>query len=553
MSSLYKKLTGYAKTDMYPFHMPGHKRVPAKMTDPYTFDITEIDGFDDLHCPEGVLKEAQERAAALYQAEETFFLVNGSTAGILAAVSAVCAGERQKRLKRQERQGGAFRPHLLAARNCHRSIYHALYLNRADVTWIRPGRWEKDLSLGIAGRILPEDVKALLDAPENQDICGIIITSPTYDGVASDVRSIAELAHRKEIPLIVDEAHGAHFGMHPKLPPSSAALGADLVIHSLHKTLPSLTQTALLHVNGPLADRLLVRRFLSVFQTSSPSYVLMASIDSCIELLETQREELFEHWLADLEHFYEECKGLKNVRLCLTDDPGKLLVTADGALSGTQICAMLRDRFHLEPEMAAGNYALCLSSIADSYRGIHEMAELAGGSKIYSDAEGSASGLQRLAEALNIMDREQAKEETVQGKTAKGQTAKGKTAKGQAAGKTGEDDKENREWLHGQKEQEDPETPKRTAELPEAVLPLYEAWELPSESILLKNAAGRISAEFAYLYPPGIPFLIPGERISSQMAEMLCSYVRRGYDLRGTEDRTGQRIRVLDENCINSI
>lgn len=128
---------------------------------------------------------------------------------------------------------------------------------------------------------------------DNPDIRAVVITSPTYDGVVSDVRSIAECVHRKGIPLILDEAHGAHFGFHPYFPDNGNDLGADIVIHSLHKTLPSLTQTALLHMNGSVADRERVHMYLDILQSSSPSYVLMASMDECVRLMEKKHKEIF--------------------------------------------------------------------------------------------------------------------------------------------------------------------------------------------------------------------------------------------------------------------
>ena len=258
MQILLEKLTAYGASDHYGFHMPGHKRQLDLMEgiSPYQIDITEIDGFDDLHHAEGILKEAQEQAAKVYHAEETHFLVNGSTAGILSAILG------------STRRGDQ----ILVARNCHKSVYHAIEMQELKPVYLYPG-FDPEAQLNT--EISAEDVRAALE--RHPGVRAVVIVSPTYDGIVSDVESIAEAVHVHDIPLIVDEAHGAHFGFHPYFPENANQKGADLVIHSLHKTLPALTQTALLHMNGERADRRRVRKYLHMLQTSSPSYVLMAS------------------------------------------------------------------------------------------------------------------------------------------------------------------------------------------------------------------------------------------------------------------------------------
>lgn len=199
MERLYDKLKAYSESDFYAFHMPGHKRNKALLGIelPYDLDITEIDGFDDLHHADGILKEEQERAARVFGAEESHFLVNGSTAGILSAVMG-CTHRGDK---------------ILVARHCHKSIYHAIYMNGLVPRYVYP---EFDISMHMNGEIRKEDVaKALAAEP---DIKAVVIVSPNYDGVVSDVKGIAEVAHSYRIPLIVDEAHGPHFGFHPAFP-----------------------------------------------------------------------------------------------------------------------------------------------------------------------------------------------------------------------------------------------------------------------------------------------------------------------------------------------
>lgn len=276
---LIQRLKKYQKSEMYPFHMPGHKRangMDVHFPDPFSVDITEIDGFDNLHHPEGILKDSMEWAASLYGSDHTWYLVNGSTCGLLSAISAAVS------------HGGK----ILVSRNCHKAVYHGIYLNHLETVYVYP---QQVPGLGIQGGILPEDVeKALKSEP---DIQAVLIVSPTYDGIVSDVEAIAKIVHKAGLPLIVDEAHGAHFAYGDAFPKSALELGADAVIQSVHKTLPSLTQTALLHVKnnrsdgGCYIDVKKIERYLQIYQSSSPSYVLMASIENSIFLMDQCRKE----------------------------------------------------------------------------------------------------------------------------------------------------------------------------------------------------------------------------------------------------------------------
>lgn len=474
MESIYDALVKYQESDVYPFHMPGHKRWKKDFVNPFSIDITEIYGYDNLHHAEGIIKEAQKRASVLYQSEETHFLINGSTCGILSAVSA-CTSENGK---------------ILLARNCHKAAYHSVMLGRLDAEYLYP---EKEKAFGINGGILPETVDKMLE--KNPDTQAVMITSPTYDGVVSDVRKIAELVHQKGIPLIVDEAHGAHFGFHSYFPGNSVSLGADIVIHSLHKTLPSFTQTALLHVNGDRVDREKLRRYLGIYQSSSPSYVFMAGMDRCIRLLQEDGEELFSAFCGRLARFYERAEKFSKIRLAgpqiigdsgIKDfDKSKLVISVkDTAMDGNRLSDLLRQKYHLELEMAAGTYALALTSIADT-----------------------DEGFQRLETALEEIDNYL-----------------------DTAGR------ENMEpWMA-----EDTVTEN------EKVYKICEALECPGECVSLDMAAGKVSREFLYLYPPGIPLLVPGERISSEVLEKVKQLRSRGYSIQGLEDYSAEKISVAD-------
>lgn len=470
---LYGNLKKYCESDAYPFHMPGHKRrLIPEAGNPYAIDITEIDGFDNLHHAEGILKKVQERAAALYGSEETHYLVNGSSGGILAAVSA-CTTRNGK---------------LLMARNCHKAVWHCAQIRGLRTSYLYPHTVQ--LSEGMAslnGSINPQDVEEMLQ--KEPDIEAVLITSPTYDGVVSDVSAIAKIAHKYGVPLIVDEAHGAHFGFHPYFPESSVKLGADIVIHSLHKTLPSPTQTALLHVNGILVNREKLREYLGIYQTSSPSYLFMAGMDWCVNLLAQESDRLFDEFAVRLRRFYEEVAGLKHIHVMeakkgksiFARDPSKIIITAGGK-SGLWVDNILRDRFHLELEMAAGDYALALTSLADT-----------------------DEGFERLSGALWELDGEAGIWESVQ-----------KSRKQDAP-----------QCLQGKQ-----------------VLTIAEAKEHIGEEVCLCESAGKISKEYCYLYPPGIPLLVPGEEISETMLGQILGYQERGMSLQGMRDYAAEKIEI---------
>lgn len=462
-NNLYEKLTEYCRSDFYPFHMPGHKRRLGTLEDPFTFDITEIEDFDNLHHAEGILLEAAQRAARFYGSSETFFLINGSTCGILSAIGAVAPQGR-----------------ILMARNSHKAAYHAICLNHLEAVYLYPEQGQG----ACAGPVAPDTVEEALK--KETDIRAVFLTSPTYEGVVSDVKEIARIAHAHGIPLIVDEAHGAHFGMHPIFPESALRQGADVVIQSLHKTLPSLTQTALLHVNGSLVDRKKLRRMLGVYQSSSPSYVLMSSIDQCIRLLEKQGERLFAAFAENLAYFCEETKELKVLELIRTDDPSKIIISSGSSgLSGREISTILRDRYHLEMEMEAVCYALALTSVGDT-----------------------REGFERLVLALKELDRELEKTERIR-----------------------LPERIFRKQDNGKKAQ----------------MTIWEAQNAPVERILLAESGGHISGEFIYLYPPGIPLVVPGERIEEAMLRQLLEDKRMGYSLQGMEDYSMEYLWVVKE------
>ncbi len=296
---LIQRLREYGNSDMYPFHMPGHKRKNIEgFSDPFKVDITEIEGFDNLHHPQGLLKESMEWAALAYGADRTRYLVNGSSSGLL---SAICGS-----LPR----GGR----ILISRNCHKAVYNGIFLHQLRASYVYP---QEIPGLGIQGGILRSDVEKALS--RYMDTQAVLIVSPTYDGVVSDIKGIAEAVHRAGLPLIVDEAHGAHFRFGEDFPASALDLGADVVIQSVHKTLPCLTQTALIHMKckrpggGAYVDMDQIDKYLSIFQSTSPSYLFMASIENGIFQMEKMDINPFMKALGQLRERLGEMRHLQLV------------------------------------------------------------------------------------------------------------------------------------------------------------------------------------------------------------------------------------------------
>lgn len=475
MEYLYDKLIKYREEDIYPMHMPGHKRnlELMDMVNPYSIDITEIDGFDNLHDAEEILFDNMEEAAQLYHAEHTHYLVNGSTSGLLVSIAA-CT-----------KKGDT----VLVARNCHKAVYHAIFLNELVPIYLYP---EVDDDYGIHKGITPEQVMKELE--ENPDIKMVLLTSPTYEGIVSDIREIASVVHSYNIPLIVDEAHGAHLGFSKDFPENSVTCGADLVIHSVHKTLPAFTQTALLHSNGSLVDYDRIKMYLQIYQTSSPSYVLMSGISNCIRIIKEQGRQLFKEYYQNLREFYQACNKLKHLEVYqpiklqeekrpFAFDPSKILIfTHHSSINGIELYEMLLNRYRIQCEMVSKNYVLAMTSLADTKEGFN-----------------------RLLAALLDIDRNISREN----------------------------------------KQEQP-TLFYVTDLRLALTP-YEAYNLRKESIIIDESIGNIAAEYIYLYPPGIPLVVPGEEITKEIISRIKEYKKAGLHIKGMKDHDNETILVVGE------
>lgn len=460
-NNLYEKLKIYSAEDICPMHMPGHKRNTKILGKdiPYDIDITEINDFDNLHHAEGIIKNTAEKAEELFNSQNSFLLINGSTCGILAAIR--CTVHYGKEI--------------IIARNSHKSVYNGCELNGLTVHYIYP---PVDSQTGLSGSISAESVRKALKIHPNAS--AVLITSPTYEGVISDIRSISQTVHSFGIPLIVDNAHGAHQRFCSFTEGEPVECGADIVISSLHKTLPSLTQTALAHVNGNLINASDFAKQLAVFETSSPSYVLMASIDRCLNILKEKGQILFQIYENNLSDFSEKTKSLKNLSVVchgkdslknhsfFAFDYGKIVIcTNNCSISGTELSQLMREKYKIELEMAYSFYAVAMTSICDSKENFN-----------------------RLADALSEIDN------TV---------------------------------LTCSNAVKHPTVPVLSQSS-------YSFATLPEKDTIIKlsEAVGKISLDYVFAYPPGIPLVVPGEIIDRALINYVEVLVQFGVEVQST-------------------
>ncbi len=328
MRPIYEALTDEKFKKQLQFHMPGHLR--GRGFDGFeispVLDVTELYETDDLHSPETVIKKSMDNAARVFGADKAYYLVNGSTSGVLGMVLGF-VGEGEK---------------IIADRFCHKSFVSALALSGAVPVWVKPELTENGTMWG--GCEASDIEKAIA---ENPDARAVYITAPNYFGMMSDVEKIAEITHKNGMALLVDGAHGAHYGMDESLPPSLISLGADAVCMSLHKTLPSLTQTAILltkNVHGRLENA------LRIVQTSSPSYIFTASCEYATEFYETCPKEKWDALYASVKKYFPgqiEAKGVKY------KDFSRLNIQLGG--NGFKVQEILREKYNIAVECAYGN------------------------------------------------------------------------------------------------------------------------------------------------------------------------------------------------------
>lgn len=463
---LYDKLKKYSKSGVYPFHMPGHKRNTALSdgTMPYEIDLTEIDGFDNLHNAEGCILEVQNLAERLYNVKKAFLLVNGATGGILSAVRAMTnRGDK-----------------VLVARNSHKSVYNALEICGLEPEYIVPA---VDDEFGINCSITPLQVeKAIVENPNTKLL---IITSPTYEGVMSDIKEICRIAHLHKVMVLVDEAHGAHFPFSKSFPSEAVASGADAAVASLHKTLPSLTQTALLLTSNESLINSLAEN-LAIFETSSPSYIFMSAIEKCLEFCENA--SAFDEYIKRLNSFNEKCKSLKKIKvLCYGNDEvknhrffdfdiSKITVSVRGLdINGTQLAEILRNDFKIEPEMVCSDYVLLISTVCDT-----------------------DEGFARLINALQIIDSKCSVKEL--------------------------------------------NACRYSITMPKIAVKPCECSGKDGEFCLLEHSINKISLEYVWAYPPGIPIIAKGEIITQDIANIIIAQIASGINVCSTKGKIPKEI-----------
>lgn len=475
---LLEALKEYANSGVIPFHMPGHKA--GKGIDQelgkwlgqgvLTIDLTEIPGTDDLHRPETIIKEAQDLAAQAFGAQHSFFLVNGTSSGIQAMIMAVCSpGDK-----------------IIVPRNVHRSILGGIILAGVWPIYLQP---EIEEDWGIALGVTPQRVaQALEDYPEAK---GVLLVSPTYYGVVPNLREIVQVVHHYKKPLLVDEAHGPHLSFHSDLPLSSLEAGADICAQGVHKIIGGMTQASIVHVQGNLIDLSRLRNALKILQTTSPSYVLMASLDAARRQMACQGKELLEqtvHLTTKAREKINNLAGFSCLGKEIIGKPGaggldwtKLTVNCQKTgLTGWQVEQILREKYKLQPELSAWNHLLFICTGGDR-----------------------EEDLEKLVKALAEISQER-----------RGQVSLAK---------------EISYW----------------GMIPPQQVSPREAFFAEKEIISLERALGRISGEIVAPYPPGIPVLAPGEKINQLALECLLDIREKGLKVQGPEDNSLNTIIVL--------
>ncbi|SEC36716.1 aminotransferase class I/II-fold pyridoxal phosphate-dependent enzyme [Paenibacillus sp. GP183] len=486
---LFEAMAAHHRKKPASFHVPGHKSGMGADATAASFyeqilsiDYTEITGLDDLHQADGVILEAQHLAADCFGAEETLFLVGGSTVGNLAMISAVC-------------EPGDI---LFVQRNVHKSVIHGLMLAGARAVFLAP-QWDPEE--GMAAGVDAKDVEKALQAyPEAK---GLLITNPNYYGMGIDLKLLAELMHKHNKPLLVDEAHGAHFGFHPELPPSALSRGADIVVQSTHKMLSAMTMGAMLHMQGELINRAAVKQRLSILQSSSPSYPIMGSLDLARRQMHVQGKALLQEGLLVVKACIAElkklsCYGLTHPTSAAAaytyQDPFKIgIYDAMGTLSGPE----LRDQLE-----AYG----CYAEMADEKRVL--LVFTWGTTK--EDAARIVQALVNICEERKLQKKE--KSERIANKIKM--------------------------------------TPFIQFSDPVA-FQLYPARETngrenqETEWVSIKDAIGKRSARMVIPYPPGIPLWYPGEWITARSAEYLQELAASGIKFQGMPGGNLQNIEVF--------
>lgn len=360
---LDEKIYTYTGGSTYPFHIPGSKRRYFGLHDDILrYDITEIGGFDDLRHPNGILKELQEGWARFYRAGHAFLSVNGSTGSNLAVLFAAAQpGDKAAIVE-----------------GCHESVTNASYLRGWNVIRIPVEKYPE----GYCRSVDCDVIESILS--KNKDVRAVVLTSPTYEGIISDVETIAGIAHRYDAALVVDSAHGAHLGTEAWsgdcfYKKNAIELGADAMVVSLHKTLPVLGQVSLILLpKDGMLEPCEVKKYLNMIQTSSPSYLLMSSASCGLRFLMENGSRLFARQADYLKSFYSEALALHSIHIareaCM--DSSKIIIsTSDCSLSGEELMNILRSDYDLELEKSGEKYALAITTLMDTREGYDRLRD----------------------------------------------------------------------------------------------------------------------------------------------------------------------------------
>lgn len=419
-----------------PFTTPGHKRAPHLADDLLRLDLPLSSGADDLHLRSDVLGRAERLAAELWGADVCRFCVNGSTQGNQALALALGRpGDR-----------------VVVSRSLHKSVLAGLVLSGLDPVWVRP---DVDATTGLPLALPPERVAEALAA--TPDACGALLVEPSFVGVLSDLAAIAERCHAAGVPLVVDQAWGAHLGFHPGLPPHALALGADAFVTSAHKTLAAFTQGAYLLARDGRLDLTRLGESFELLHTTSPSAAILASLDRARKLLATRGEELLGETLRLAALFRERTATVEGLIVAASDDPTKLAL----ALPGTGA-----DGLEVEADLFAEGIRLELAN-RDTLVPLLTMGD-------------TEEAVERLADSL--------------GRSLERRRGEPRPPGGASA-----------VW----------------AVEPEAAMTPRDAFFAPREAIAAEEAHGRVAAETVAPYPPGIPAIAPGELVSRELVAAL--------------------------------
>ncbi|TDA67442.1 MAG: aminotransferase class I/II-fold pyridoxal phosphate-dependent enzyme [Clostridia bacterium] len=473
---LFTAVKNYVAAGIVPFHVPGHKQgrgLPAfreyvgEAT--MAMDLTCLPYIDNLCNPSGVIKEAEALAAEAFGADHAFFLVNGTTSGIQAMILTVCQpGDK-----------------IIVPRNAHKSVLGGLIISGACPVYVNP---EVNHEFGISMGITPEAVEWALQ--QHPDARAVLVIHPNYYGTTSDLAGIVRVSHSFGVPVLVDEAHGGHFGFHPDLPPSAMEVGADMVASSTHKLLGSLTQSSMLLLREGLISPSRLKAVLNLTQTTSPSYLLLCSLDAARQQMATSGRELLDQVLARAAWVRQELSCIPGINLldtsvagtagCKELDLTKIVVNVRNlGISGYQMESILRQQYRLQVELADLYNVLNLITIGDTWDTVKLLVE--------AIKDIASLGFDQKLVKLT------------------------------------------------------PHLPR----LPQVSVLPREAFYGETVTVPLSEAAGETSGEIITAYPPGIPLICPGETITQEIIDYICFLKKENADLQGLEDETFEQIKVL--------